>query len=241
MTFRNPEPAEVTLGNREAFARAAGIPLERWATGRQVHGATVVRVGVQDCGRGARDPGGRLPATDALVTTEAGVALAVFGADCGLVLLWAPQTPAIAVAHAGWRGLAAGVLSRAVGELSALASAAPADLRAALAPAIRACCYTVGPEVREALVQAPGKLEAAFVQRRGRLWLDVEGACVEQLVSSGLGRDHIIRTGVCTACRHDLFYSARGDGEPTGRGVLVAMLEVPKDGGEVPGRPGPGR
>lgn len=228
MSFRSGEPARVTLANREAFAAATGIALESWVTARQVHGATVARVSVGDRGRGARDPGGRLPATDALVTTEAGVALAVFGADCALVLLWSPEKPAIAVAHAGWRGLAAGVLSGAVGELSALASVEPGEVRAALAPAIRACCYTVGPEVKEALARAPGKLEAAFVQREGRLWLDVEEACVEQLVWSGLSREHIVRTGLCTACRRDLFYSARGDGEPTGRVVLVAMLEEPR-------------
>jgi YfiH family protein len=228
MSFRDIEPTEETLANREALASAAGIPLERWVAGQQVHGAAAARVTFRDCGRGAREPGSRLPATDGLVTTEPGVALAVFGADCALALLWSPEKPAIGVAHAGWRGLAAGVLSRAVEELCALASVEPADVRAGLAPAIRACCYTVGAEVKEALTRAPGELATAFVERGGRLWLDVEEACVAQLVAAGLDRDKVIRTGVCTACRRDLFYSARGDGEPTGRCVLVAMMEGPQ-------------
>ena len=228
MSFRDAEPTAKTLANREALASAAGIPLERWVTARQVHGAAVARVGLADCGRGAREPGSRLPATDALVTTEAGVALAVFGADCGLALLWCPQKPALGVAHAGWRGLAAGVLVRAVEELCALASVEPREIRAGLAPAIRACCYAVGPEVREALTRAPGNLATAFVARGDRLWLDVEEACVGQLVAAGLSPDDVVRTGVCTACRRDLFYSARGDGEPTGRCVLVAMMEEPQ-------------
>jgi YfiH family protein len=239
MSFRSTEPTEVTLANREALASRAGIPLARWVTGWQVHGATVARVGLRDCGRGARDPASREQATDGLVTTEAGVAVAVFGADCALALLWSPEKPALAVAHAGWRGLAAGVLRRAVEELSALARVEPGDLRAALAPAIRACCYTVGPEVKEALARAPGELAAAFVEREGRLWLDVEDAGVRQLAASGLSPEAVIRTGVCTACRRDLFYSARGDGEPTGRFVLVAMLEEPKKQGPAPGGSGP--
>jgi len=228
MSFRDIEPTEKTLANREALAAAARIPLERWGSAQQVHGAAVARVGLRDRGRGARDPGSRLAATDALVTTEAGVALAVFGADCGLVLLWCPWKPALGVAHAGWRGLAAGVLVRAVEELCALASVEPREMRAGLAPAIRACCYAVGPEVKEALTRAPGNLASAFVERGGRLWLDVEEACVGQLVAAGLSPDDVVRTGVCTACRRDLFYSARGDGEPTGRCVLVAMMEEPQ-------------
>jgi YfiH family protein len=228
VSFREMEPMEQTLAHRETLAAATDMPLDRWVTCQQVHGATVTRVTRKHCGRGARDPGSRVPAADGLVTTDTGVALAVFGADCGLALLWSSEKPAIGVAHAGWRGLAKGVLCRAVEELCALASVEPADIHAALAPAIRACCYVVGPEVKEALSSAPGELATAFMEREGRLCLDVEEACVGQLVSAGLGRDQVIRTGVCTACRRDLFNSARGDGEPTGRCVLVAMMEEPQ-------------
>jgi hypothetical protein len=238
MSFRDVEPTEQTLANRQALAAAADVPLERWVTCRQVHGASVARVTLGDCGRGAYDPSSRLPGADGLVTADAGVALAVFGADCALALLWSPETPAIGVAHAGWRGLAAGVLRRAVEELCALASVEPTDIHAALAPAIRACCYVVGPEVKEAITRAPGGPETAFVECGGRLSLDVEEACVGQLVSAGVRRDKVVRTGVCTACRRDLFYSARGDGEPTGRCVLVAMIEQPRraDGARSPRR-----
>ena len=219
------EPPEVTLANRLALARAAGIQSDRWVLGEQVHGAGVARVGTADCGRGARDPGGRLPATDALVTTEPGVALAVLGADCGLVLLWAPGGRALAVAHAGWRGLAAGVLARTVEATCRAASVAPGELRAGVAPAIGACCYRVGPEVREALTRAPSEMGAAFEERAGNLWLDVGRACVLQLLSAGLREEQVAPATVCTACRRDLFYSARAEGEPTGRFALVAMWE----------------
>ena len=61
--------------------------------------------------------------------------------------------------------------------------------------------------------------------RAGTLWLDVEEACKLQLQWAGLREEGVTVTGVCTSCRRDLFYSARGDGEPTGRFALVGMLE----------------
>ena len=223
MSFLAEEPAMVTLANRTAFARAAGIPLEHWVSGQQAHGAAVARVGIADCGRGAGDADSRLPAIDALVTTEPGVAVAVLGADCGLVLLWVPGQPAVAVAHAGGQGLAAGVLTSTVEALCDATSLDAGELRVSVSPAIGACCYQVGPDVREALARAPGDLGRAFAERKGSLWLDVEQACRLQLLSAGLAEAHVARAGVCTACHRELFYSARADGEPTGRFVLVAM------------------
>ena len=225
MSFFAGEPTEITLGNRQALALASGIQLERWVLGEQVHGAHVARVGLRDRGRGARDAESRLPATDALVTTEAGVALAVLGADCGLVLLWVPGKRALSVAHAGWRGLAAGVLSTAVGGVCTAASAKPPEICAAVAPAIGSCCYQVDAEVRRALVPAPGDLEQAVEEREHSYWLDIAEACKLQLLAAGLREKRVTVSGVCTSCRRDLFYSARGDGEPTGRFALVATLE----------------
>ena len=223
MSFLAEEPATVTLANRTAFARAAGIPLEHWVAAQQVHGSAVARVGAADRGRGARDTHTRLPGIDALITTEPGVALTVRGADCGLVLLWAPSQPALGVAHAGWQGLAAGVLTSTVRALCHAATLGPGELWACVSPAIGACCYQVGSEVREALARGPGGLERAFAERTGNLWLDVERACTLQLLSAGLVEAHVARAGVCTACHREVFYSARADGEPTGRFVLVAM------------------
>lgn len=223
--FSAAEPPEVTLTNRLALARAAGIELDRWVLAEQVHGGGVARVGAPDRGRGARDPRGRLPAVDALVTTESGVALAVLGADCGLVLLWAPGGRALGVAHAGWRGLAAGVLAETVEAVCRASSVGPQQLRAAVGPAIGACCYEVGAEVREALVGHCRETASAFEERTGSLRLDVGRACVLQLVSAGLRPERVELAGVCPACRRDLFYSARAEGEPTGRFALVAMLE----------------
>jgi YfiH family protein len=225
MSLLAPEPHAVTMGNRESVATAARMDLANWVCVEQVHGAGIRRATSADRGRGARDATGRLAATDALITTEANTALVVLGADCGLVLLRAPGRRALAVVHAGWRGLAQGVVARAVTALCEAAGLGPQQLQACVAPAIGPCCYQVGPEVLQALDRAPGELGSAFTTREGSLWLDIQHACMLQLITGGLQQGQVTGSDVCTSCRRDLFYSARGDGEPTGRFALIAMLE----------------
>lgn len=116
---------------RSRLCDAAGIPTE-WATVDQVHGSEVLRVD---------EPGGAGSA-DALWTSEPGLALAVFTADCFGVVITSPQ--AVGVAHAGWRGAAGGVVGRLRAEM---AGAGHAPQAAAVGPGIGACCFEVGADV----------------------------------------------------------------------------------------------
>jgi polyphenol oxidase len=118
-------------GARSAVSARLGIP-ERWATAAQVHGAGVVEVS----SAGEHGPG------DALLTAVPGLPLAVFTADClGIVV---ESGRGVGVAHAGWRGLAEGVIGALLG---AMRHAGIEPLRAAIGPSIGPCCYEVGPEV----------------------------------------------------------------------------------------------
>lgn len=118
---------------RSSFSAALGIT-DRWATPRQVHGSDVVRVfGPGHAGEG-----------DALWTTERGLPVAVFTADCfGTVLI---ADDAVGVAHAGWRGAASGVVKKLRSEMS-MSGHEPTV--AAIGPGIRRCCFEVGQEVVE--------------------------------------------------------------------------------------------
>lgn len=132
-TWSDDGDARADVDVRRRVSSSLGISPE-WATTRQVHGSTthsVVKSGA--CGDG-----------DALVTGIAGVPLAVFTADClGVVFT---GEGAVAVAHAGWRGLAAGVLDEALG---AMADVGAQATHVYLGPAIGPCCFEVGPEVAE--------------------------------------------------------------------------------------------
>jgi len=170
---------------------------------RQVHGATVLEA-----------PWMGTPEADAAVSVSPGWLLGVETADCLPVLLVDPRRRAVAVAHAGWRGTAAGVVRQAVEALVARGSL-PGDLVAALGPGIGPCCYEVGEELRAAL----GPDGAAFFAPgpRGRPHLDVRAANVRQLVDAGVRPEGIHHLDECTACRADLYPSYRRDGKGGGR------------------------
>jgi hypothetical protein len=145
--------------NRERFARRAGAPLP-WAELNQMHGTAVVE---------ARKPG-HLGEGDALYTSELGVALAVFVADCvGLVVT---ADSGVGVAHAGWRGASNGVAASLVEKMIA---AGLKPVSAHMSPAIGACCFEVGPEVA---VQFP---HATAITNSGRVSIDLRKAIAAQL------------------------------------------------------------
>lgn len=129
--FTTAVTGDLRAGDRSAVAAALGIP-DAWATVNQVHGNRVVE---------AAEPGVAGDA-DALYTTVPRLPLAVFSADCALIVVEAPE--AVGVAHAGWRGTGARVVA---GLVTAMRNAGHDPERAAIGPAIGPCCYEVGPEV----------------------------------------------------------------------------------------------
>lgn len=202
------DPATVAA-NRARVARALDLPGEpRWL--RQVHGATVVELGAERAD---------LPEADAAWTGERGVVLAVLTADCLPVVLGDPGGGAVAVAHAGWRGLAAGVLEAAVGALPV-----PADrLRAWLGPAIGPRAFEVGPEVRAAFVDADPGAAAAFRPGAGDRWhADLHALARRRLGALGVTAVHGARH--CTHAEPARFFSHRRDGPDTGRMATLAWL-----------------
>lgn len=193
------------LENRRRTIEALDVP--PWAMGWQRHGADLASVGREEAGVGF-DDGAPIPGVDGLLTDEPRVPITVLVADCLPIALADPRSGRVAAVHAGWRGLAAGVLERALDALDG----APL---AAIGPAIGPCHYEVGEEV----VSAIG--ERAVVQRRdGRAFLDLE-ATASTILERGRVTT-IVRSGTCTACEPDRFFSHRRDG-PTGRQALVAM------------------
>ena len=194
-TVSGSDPAAVV---REAVGR--DLPLR---TLKQVHGAAVRRAGGSD--RAATLPP---PEGDALITAEAGLALGVWVADCVPILVCDPRTRALAAVHAGWRGTTARVLDAAVGALGAAFGSRPADLIVALGPAIGPCCFEVGDEVVERLLEAdPGAAACVLGGRRRRI--DLPSANRRQALAAGVRPERVAAAGLCTVCRADLLESYR--------------------------------
>jgi YfiH family protein len=197
--------------NRRRLKAAAGLPAEpAWLT--QVHGTNVVDLDA------AADQGASGPA-DAALTRRRGQVCAILTADCLPILLAADSGDLVAAAHAGWRGLAGGVIEATVQALPV----APERLMAWLGPSIGPKHFEVGAEVREALVKGDLGAEAAFVPNaRGRFMADLNALARRRLLSLGVSR--IFGGGHCTYAEKDRYFSHRRDGV-TGRQATLIWLE----------------
>jgi YfiH family protein len=187
---------------REALREALG--LGRLCAGRQVHGAEVQRV---------RDGGGSAAGAQVVVeadghaTALSGVGAMVITADCLPVALGCEG--AVAMLHAGWRGLAAGVLEEGVRALEELAG--PGRIVAVVGPGAGVCCYEVGPEVHEAFGGA----------HRDGARIDLRAIAHDRLLAAGVAR--VRDVAACTIC-DERFFSHRREGSRAGRQAGVAWL-----------------
>jgi YfiH family protein len=167
------------------------------------------------------------PEADILVSDDERAALAVYTADCVPLLMADRRTGAIAAAHAGWRGLAAGVPARAVEALAREFGSRPADIVAAIGPSISAARYEVGADVRERFA-ASGRSSAllarwfADADRSGHWLFDGWQSTRDQLEAAGVPAGRIYTAGMCTASDPELFCSYRRDGKGAGR--LAAVI-----------------
>jgi purine-nucleoside/S-methyl-5'-thioadenosine phosphorylase / adenosine deaminase len=203
-------PASV-LENRGRVLRATGASVAHNAA--QVHGARVLPIGAGDDPARTADE-----KADALCSDAPGIALYAYVADCVPVLLADPRTRAFAAVHAGWRGTVAGVLAATVTTMARLYGTRPADLRAALGPAIGPCCFEVGPEVVAAFTAALPRGGGVILDHPGaRPHIDLRHAQRLQLEATGVAAESIDILPACTKCDPARrFFSYRADAGRTG-------------------------
>jgi YfiH family protein len=212
-------------------AAALGGPILRV---HQVHG---VDVWIRRAGDRAMAAADR-PDADIILSDDPSVAVAIQTADCAPILIADRRTGAVAAAHAGWRGLAAGVPRITVEALAREFGSRPVDLIAATGPSIGACCYEVGPEVRDrfesagwpetttsrwfftapqATVLNPSMIGLRTEPRPGYWFFDSGRAAIDQLESAGVPRDQLFAAELCTASHPEALCSYRRDGVGAGR------------------------
>ena len=207
--MRLPPAGEVTAGAWRSFLAGLDRPFDGVVVGRQVHHTRVERHADPVVGLVVQ------PGIDGHVTSIPGLLLAVTIADCVPVYLAHPPTGSIALLHAGWRGIAAGILSEGVNELCDLASANVADILMHCGIGICGRCYEVGSEVVAEVTGNRATGESDFVDLRGVLADRARGLGIRQISCSPW----------CTAHDADRFYSHRASGGPDGR--MAAYLGRP--------------
>lgn len=181
-------------------------------------------------------------AGDGMVTNLPGILLGILTADCLPVILVDPKRRAVGVFHAGWRGTAKRIVEKGVGEMHRWFGSDPRDLKAAIGPGIRGCCFEVGPEVRATFEaqfsygsslfretkdrdEIHEKYPLLFLTSRApghsdlpkKIFLDLAEANRRQLLAAGVLPKNISDLGQCTICRKDLFFSHRAEKGVTGR------------------------
>lgn len=207
---------------------------------RQIHSDLIHRVdSVPD----------QLPHGDGLITATPGLLLAIQAADCLPVIVVDAKNHAVGVFHAGWRGTVKRIVEKGIGEMHRCFGSRPGDLRAAIGPGIRGCCYQVGEELRtkfesqfsyaarlfrEVKESDPvrEKYPLLFLNARApghgelppKLFLDLAEANRQQLLAAGLLKKNIENSQLCTNCHPEMLFSYRAEKGKTGRMMGVAGI-----------------
>ena len=204
------DDADAVAENRRLLAAALQLPsAPRWL--KQVHGITV-----------ARQPGFDEPEADAAVSDVPGTVLAILTADCLPVVFAARDGSEVAAAHAGWRGLAGGVL-----EATVAAMHTPADqLIAWLGPAAGPRHYEIGSDVRDAFLAGDARAATAFVPTRPGHWtVDLYALARQRLVAAGVSAAAIHGGDQCTISQPAQFFSHRRDRRSGRMASLIWMAD----------------
>jgi hypothetical protein len=187
---------------------------------------------------------------DGLITAMPGVLLGIQTADCLPAILVDTKQKAVGVFHAGWRGTVKRIVEKGAGEMRRCFGTLPRNIKAAIGPGIHACCYDVGPEVRQQFesqfayaddlfretkesdpvrekypllfltARAPGHSELPT-----KIFLDLVEANRRQLIDAGIPPKNISASTRCTACRPDLLFSYRAEKGLTGRMMAIAGVQ----------------
>ena len=197
---------------KELLVKALAIRMDQVVLLRQVHSNRVITV--------RNRPGNDFRPTsigpaDGVITLDLAQFPVVRTADCLPILAVLAKRKQVCVLHAGWRGTRDRITSRGITQLLEVTQTSPAELIVAIGPGIQKCCYQVGSEVRSEYKRAGHDVDRFFDGDR----LDLVEANRSQLQE--LGVNNILDSNMCTACRTDLFYSYRREGE-TGRNWLLA-------------------
>lgn len=244
--FTREDSRRAVEQNRAAFLRQLGAIRKgrEWplVTVRQIHSDLIHCVSeIPEAGL----------AGDGMITRTPGLLLAILTADCLPVILVDTKRRAIGIFHAGWRGTVKRIVEKGVGEMQRWYGTRPRDIRAAIGPGVRGCCYSVGPEVRTQFESQFGygsklfreieesdpvreKYPLLFLTARApghselpkKIFLDLVEANRRQLLAAGVAAKNISASPLCTSCQTDLLFSYRAEKGVTGRMMAVAGIQT---------------
>ena len=224
--FKNGDDPQTVMNNFNRISQATGIYVGDMVFSDQVHGDRIVYVDQQYRGSGIlKAP--QLEAVDGLITDKKHVALVTFHADCVPLFFLDPVKEVIGLAHAGWKGTLLKIGRSMVTRFVRDFGSDPANILVGIGPSIGPCCFEVGADVYEPFGRAFPRergtiiLPAATEEKR---YIDLWQANEAALLLSGVLKEHITTTDICTKCHPDYYHSHRHAGPK--RGTQAAFLEL---------------
>ena len=221
MGFHVNDEKTFVLENRKRFVNALGYSLENAVAVEQVHGNKVVVVNETCKGKGMVDYEDFLAEADGMITNKQGILLTTYYADCVPLYFFDPQTGAVGIAHAGWKGTMLKIGAEVVSKLQKNFGVEPKNCIAVIGPSIGPCCYEVDDKVLQPMEKAYTNLSSIVRQEKQRTFLNLWKANSISLQESGLKDVNIYVSKLCTCCSQEYFFSHRRDKGHTGRMAAV--------------------
>lgn len=220
--FHSGDLPENVAGNRIRLCTSLKINPAWFVFPKQTHSATARTITAQFFTSGKEDRTRFLNETDAVITNLKGVCVVIKTADCVPVLLYDSKQKVVAAIHAGWRGTIQNIVSKTINKMTEEFGTSPSDLFAGIGPSISPEFYEVSEEVWRQF--EPEFYRETNPPKDGKRLLDLWRANYHQLILSGVSAGHIEVSKICTFSNPDRFFSARRDGQMTGRMATGIML-----------------
>ena len=230
LSFTRGDDRENVLENHRRFAQTLGYDEKKLVFSNQVHHTAFHKVTKKDCGKGIVRESDILE-IDGLVTNEPGVPMITFYADCVPLLFYDPQHKVIAMAHSGWRGTVEKIGGKMVAYMHEEYGCDPDDIVCAIGPSICQKCYEVSEDVAQHFTDIFGDDYGEILLYRKeneKYQLNLQKACEITLLASGIRKEHLDVTDLCTCCNPDWLFSHRASNGKRGNLAAVMMIKEKK-------------
>lgn len=223
LAFNRGDNPESVTENYKRICKSAGFDFDSLTASAQDHNTFVRAVTSENKGVGIYKPRD-LHSVDALITNEKGVTLVTYYADCTPLFFVDTKQKAIGLAHAGWRGTVGRIGEKVVKKMTEFYGTNPADIVAAIGPAISVCCYEVDKPCADKFYALSDLDSSRFVfpKENGKYMIDLLETNRQILVAAGVKNENITVSDVCTNCNSELLWSHRATKGK--RGTMSAFM-----------------
>ncbi len=213
-----------TKQNRILLAKKLNLNSLRIFSPHQIHTDKIIFVDKKKIGKGAYSVKNALE-SDACITRIKNVLLVVTWADCVPVLIYNPREKIIGAVHSGWKGTLLNIVNKVIIKMIGKEKNAE-NIYASIGPAIRDCCYKVGEEFIPLFSKI--NLNKYLFKKKDGIYFDLAGSVFQQLIDSGLNKNNIDFSGLCTCCNKEpSFFSYRKDNDKfEGQAAFICLLNT---------------